>query len=91
MSESVDAQRRARRERHSLVAEIEALADGGAQRFLAVRAEARGERRRQLVGVAEAVAADEAVLGEELRIVEVGERWCRRSGIGSWLRNGTYT
>ena len=69
------SQRRARRQRHPLVAEVKALAERGAKHFLAVGLqEARGPGEGELVSVAEAVAADEAVLGEKLRIVEVGER-----------------
>src|SRR3954468_23579844 len=57
------AKRRVRRQADTLVAEIEPLAKRGAQPFLAVLLqEAGGYRGGELVGVAEAVAADEAVL-----------------------------
>src|SRR5207245_11807568 len=51
-----------RRQRHALVAEIKAFADGGSQELLAVLLQkAAGERKGRLVRVAEAIAADEAV------------------------------
>src|SRR5581483_12320892 len=69
------AQRHPGGESLALVAEVIALAERGAEALLTIRLqEARGRRKGQLVGVAETVAADEAVLGEKLRIVEVGER-----------------
>src|SRR6185503_2839300 len=69
------AQRRGRREPDALVAEVVALPDGGAKRLLAIlREKARAQREGRLVGIAEAIAPGEAVLAEELRKVEIGER-----------------
>jgi hypothetical protein len=50
--------------------------------------EARGERERELVRVPDAVAADEAVVGEDLREVEVR---LRRGEVRQrlWSRKGT--
>jgi hypothetical protein len=67
--------RGSRSQLNPFVLEVVALADQRAKHLLASGADdARGQRQRDLLGVAEAIAADEAVLVEELRIVEVGER-----------------
>src|SRR5207244_10765083 len=68
----VGAQRRILRQSDFLIAEVVALADRRAERFLAARGQkTRGDRRGELVGVAEAIAAVETVLAEQLRKGEV--------------------
>jgi hypothetical protein len=64
------------RQAHFLGVEIEALAKRGAQAFGArLRVDqARRQHGRGLVGVADAIAAAVAVLAEDLREVEVGDR-----------------
>src|SRR6185437_723337 len=67
----------------ALILEVEALANGETQALAAgsLVEEARGERQRQLVGVADAIASDVAVVGEELREIEVVERGVEYRGV----------
>src|SRR5512139_4256026 len=63
-------------QRDQLVGEVIALAEGELQALESAGrlGEAAGDRERQLVGIVDAVAADELVLGEHLRVAEVQQR-----------------
>src|SRR6185312_9527706 len=78
LEQDVGARARARHlgERHALVGEVEALAERHAQPLRTRQRveQPRGHRHRQLVGVADAVVAEIAVLAEELREIEVVDR-----------------
>ena len=76
---------------HARRLEIVRLAQRRAQELLAaVRIEqARRDADADLVGVAEPVGADVAVVAEQLHHVEVRDVPCRTPAWSSWLRYGT--
>ncbi len=67
-------------QRHALALEIVALADRKPRPLVAGGRieQARGQRERELIGVADAIAAEIAVLGEQLRKVEIVDRGVER-------------
>src|SRR5437016_2288003 len=70
-------------QRNALILEVVALADRGAQALLtADRIEqSRGGGNRDLVRVADPVAAEIAVFGEELREIEIVDRGVERGNL----------